>query len=144
MISNNNPGKIKKFNEKLPEKTLGEILQIVNKRKSILIASVLITLVLAGVYSFITQPVYESTVVLKKDKGQDPKSPTDLMNIVNLQSPDEIETEMELVETWSVFSKVIDNLSLFLHVDQIERTDGSKIKSNKSLVDYYNPDYFNN
>lgn len=144
MISNNNPGKIKKFNEKLPEKTLGEILQIVNKRKSILIASVLITLVLAAVYSFITQPVYESTVVLKKDKGQDPKSPTDLMNIVNLQSPDEIETEMELVETWSVFSKVIDNLSLFLHVDQIERTDGSKIKINKSLVDYYNPDYFNN
>ena len=66
------------------------------------------------------------------------------MNIVNLQSPDEIETEMELVETWTVCSKVIDNLSLFLHVDRIELPSGKKININKSLIDYYNPDYFNN
>ena len=58
--------------------------------------------------------------MLKKDKGQNTNSPTDLMNIVNLQSPDEIETEMELVETWSVFSKVIDNLNLYLYVNKIE------------------------
>ncbi len=130
--------------EKHPEKTLGEILQIINRRKSILIISVLITLVVAGAYSFLSKPVYESTVVLKKDKTQDTKSPTDLMNIVNLQSPDEIETELELVKTWSVFSKVIDNLSLFLKVDRIEMPSGKKININKLLVDYYNPDFFNN
>lgn len=128
MSNNNSSSKNKKVNEKHPEKTLGEILQIINRRKLILIISVIATLVLAAAYSFIAKPVYESTVVLKKDKGQDSKSPTDLMNIVNLQSSDEIETEMELVETWSVFSKVIDNLNLNLHIDKIERPDGNQIK----------------
>ncbi len=130
--------------EKHPEKTLGEILQIINRRKSILIISVIVTLILAGVYSFIAKPVYESTVVLKKEKNPDSKSPSDIMEIVNFQTPDEVETEMELVETWSVFSKVIDNLSLFLQVNKIELPTGKKININKSLIDYYNPEYFNN
>ncbi len=129
--------------EKHPEKTLGEILQIINRRKSVLISSILITLILAGVYSFTSKPVYESTVVLKKDKSQDTKSPTDLMNIVNLQSPDEVETEMELVKTWSVLDKVIKNLNLFVTVNKIELPSGKEIKINKALVDYYKPDYFN-
>ena len=144
MTNNNiNSNRIQKIKEKHPEKTIGEILQIINRRKSILIISVIATLVLAGLYSFTAMPVYESTVVLKKDV-QNPKSSNDLMSIVNMQSPDEIETEMELVETWSVFSKVIDNLSLFLQVNKIELPGGKKININKSLIDYYNPDYFNN
>ena len=144
MTNNNiNSNRNQKIKEKHPDKTIGEILQIINRRKSILIISVIVTLVLAGLYSFIAKPVYESTVVLKKDV-QNPKSPNDLMSIVNMQSADEIETEMELVETWSVFSKVIDNLSLFLQVDKIELPDGKKININKYLIDYYNPDYFNN
>lgn len=126
------------------EKTLGEILQIINRRKSILILSVILTLVLTAIYSFTVKPVYESTVVLKKEKGQDLKSPTDLMNIVSLQTSDEIETEMELVETWNVFSKVINNLNLYLQVDKIKTASGNQINIDKSLVDYYNPDYFNN
>ena len=134
---------IKKSQEKHQEKTLGKILQIINRRKSILILSTIICLILAGVYSFTTNPVYEATVVLKKDIGQNTNSPSDLMNIVNLQSPDEIETEMELVETWSVFSKVIDNLNLYLYVKKIESGSGRNIIINKSLIDYYNPDYFN-
>ena len=130
--------------EERSEKTLGEILQIINRRKSILIISVFITLILAGVYSFTVKPVYESTVVLKKEKTPDSKSPTDLLNIVNFQSPDEVETEMELVKTWTVLSKVVDNLNLNLEVGKIELPSGKKILINKSLVDYYNPEYFNN
>ena len=138
MADNRNP------QERQREKTLGEILQIINRRKFILIISVLVTLVLATAYSFLTKPVYESTVVLKKEKTPDSKSPNDLLSIVNFQSPDEVETEMELVKTWSVFSKVIDNLNLYLEVDRIELPSGKKIPIKKSLVDYYNPEYFNN
>ncbi|HKB86525.1 MAG TPA: Wzz/FepE/Etk N-terminal domain-containing protein, partial [Ignavibacteriaceae bacterium] len=144
MNINNTPENDKRMKERHPEKTLGEILHIINRRKSILIITVLITLVLAGAYSFISKPVYESTVVLKKDKTPDSQAPTDLMSIVNMQSSDEIETEMELVETWNVYSKVIDNLNLYLYVDKIELPSGKHININKSLIDYYNPAYFNN
>ena len=84
--------------------------------------------------------------MLKKDKTPDTKNSgdLDLLSIVNLQSPDEVETEMELVKTWSVFSKVIDNLNLYLKVDRIELPSGRKIVINKPLIDYYNPVYFNN
>ena len=130
--------------EKHPEKTLGEILQIINRRKSILIISVAVTLLLAGVYSFVAKPVYESTVVLKKEKSPDSRTSSDIMDLINFQTPDEVETEMELVETWSVLSKVNDDLNLFLDVNKIELPSDKTIKIRKSLIDYYNPEYFNN
>ncbi len=125
------------------ERTIGEIIQIILRRKYVLIASVFIALILATLKSYTTIPVYESTAILKKEKAQDKEQSTDLLKIVNFQTPDEIETEMELVNTWSVLSKVIDELDLFLTIDKIELPSGKEIPINKSLADYYNPKFFN-
>lgn len=144
MTDNLKNGSVMKNNEHHDEKTLGEILQIINRRKTIIIFSVIITLILAAVYSYTSKPVYEASVLLKKEKAQDQKNtPSSLMDIINIQTPDEIETEMELVKTWSVLSKVIDDLNLFLTVDKIVLPAGRQINIKKALVDYYNPAYFN-
>ncbi len=130
-------------NIKRDEKTLGEIFQIINKRKILLFISVICTLILVFIYNNIATPVYESSTLLKKEKSDKNQMRSDFQSFVNLQSPDEIETEMELVKTWSVMSKVVDELNLFLKVDKIVSPSGKETEINKSLIDY-NHDFLEN
>lgn len=122
---------------KKEEFTLPEIFQIINRRKNILILSV-ITLVLAAfLYNTLSKPVFEASVMLKKDRGDEKSSANDeFKSLVLLQTQDEIETEMELVKTREVLNSIVDELQLNLTVDKLIGPDGKSVKINSGGVDY--------
>ncbi|GAB4294793.1 MAG: tyrosine-protein kinase [Ignavibacteriaceae bacterium] len=134
---NHNP-KIRKTREK----SLLEIIQIILKRKNILIVSVLSTLALAMIYNYVATPTYESSVLLKKEKLPGEKFQNEFAGILNVQTDDVIETEMELVTTWNVLKNVVNELNLFLSVGKIITPQGNEYPVELSMVDYNNPEYF--
>ncbi|MGE5402457.1 MAG: GumC family protein, partial [Ignavibacteriales bacterium] len=132
--------------KKKEELTLSEIFEIINRRKAILFISVITLLAAAFLFNTITKPVYESAVLLKKDKGtQENSKDDDFKDIVLHQSQDEIETEMEIAKTREVLNSVIDTLNLYLTVSKIIQPDGKSTSINASVVDYtHNNAYYVN
>jgi tyrosine-protein kinase Etk/Wzc len=113
------------------------IFRIINKRKFILVLSVLFVLALVFLYNSMSKPVFESTVLLKKERTDNRSNSDDeLANILSLQSPALIETEMELVKTSEVLSKTIDELNLHTKIDRIEKPNGKITKIDESLLTY--------
>lgn len=143
-MSSNNKSIVNNNNKPKEEKTLGEILQIINRRKILLLIATLSTVLLVFIYNDFTSPTYEASVLLKKDRPENKNiNPNDFSNIINIQTSDEVETEMQLVKTWSVLSKVVDDLKLFLNVQKVVFPDGQSVQINESLIDY-NHDYLEN
>jgi tyrosine-protein kinase Etk/Wzc len=131
-----------KNNFKRPDEIdYARIFRIINRRKIILVLSVLFVLGLVFLYNSLSKPVYESTVLLKKERTDNRSHNTDeLANILSLQSPAQIETEMELVKTSEVLSKTIDELNLHTRIDRIEKPNGKTTKIDDILLNY-NKDY---
>jgi tyrosine-protein kinase Etk/Wzc len=120
------------------------IFRIINRRKYILFISVIFILGLVFLYNSMSKPVYESTVLLKKERTDNRSHQNDeLANILSLQSPALIETEMELVKTSEVIFATIDELNLHTTIDRIEKPNG-KITSVNELLLIYNKDYIRN
>ncbi len=117
------------------EKSLLEILHIVYRRKSFVIFSVVIFLILAVLYNQFSTPVYESVALLKKEI-EDKNTGNELYDIVKLQTQDEVETEMELVKTGDVLGGVIDELKLFIQLKEIVTTDGNTHELDHIFVDF--------
>ena len=136
MFSNNS----RKSNKK-KEKTLVEILQIVFRRRLVLIISVITTLIIAALYNFFSKPIYEAAGLLKKEVVEKNKTEGDFSNIIDLQTRDEIETEIELVNTWNVLSKVVDELKLNIMFKSIVTPGGKITEINKTLVNLQDPDF---
>ncbi|MFO7445632.1 MAG: polysaccharide biosynthesis tyrosine autokinase [Ignavibacteriaceae bacterium] len=135
-MANNENGKHRYKVRDREELNFGRIVNILNRRKYILFGSILVTLLLVVLYNTITPPIYESTAVLKKEKTEKAKPEDGLSEIINLKTQDETETEIELVKTWEVLSKVIEELDLYLVVEKVVERDGNTIEINKRLVDY--------
>lgn len=119
------------------EKTLLEIVQIILRNKKILVISLIFFIATALIYSFITQPKYDAVAILKKERtGEEGRiSGPNLSNLLNLQSLDEIETEIQLVTTYSVLSKVVDELDLFCLIDKINWGNSESYKINLNYID---------
>ncbi|HEX2868551.1 MAG TPA: polysaccharide biosynthesis tyrosine autokinase [Ignavibacteriales bacterium] len=123
---------------KKEEFTLGELFQIINKRKKIFILSVIALLAIAFLYNTLSKPVYEASVMLKKDRPDEkPSADDEFKNLVLLQTQDEIETEMELVRTRDVLNSIIEDLKLNLSIDKLVEPDGKALKINSGAVGYY-------
>jgi len=118
------------------EINLFEIFRIVLRRKKILIFSIILTLILSFIYNKFAEPVYEATVLLKKENDQDKSGFKDLRDIVFAQSGDEIATEMEIVQTQNVLKKVVDELKLILSINKIEIPGQKTIEIEESIVEY--------
>ena len=65
------------------EKSLIEIVQIIFRRRYVLISSVVVFLILAVSYNFLTKPVYEATGLLKKEVASKDKSQGDFSGIID-------------------------------------------------------------
>ena len=100
------------------DKTLMELIHIIYNRKWVLIISVLITVCIAIIFSFRSTPQYEANVILKKEMGSKGELSSDFMEIVRMQTQDEVDTEIELVKTVEVISKVVSELYLFVNYDR--------------------------
>lgn len=115
---------------------LSDILLILLRRKYTLLISIVSLLLFALLYNFLAEPVYQTTVLLKKEKQERETYGDDISNILQLRSPDEIETEMEILKARSVLEKVVDELKLNVFVSEIIFPDGSSRKYELSLAEY--------
>jgi tyrosine-protein kinase Etk/Wzc len=118
------------------ELSLSKILQVMMKRKWILIGTVAAVITLVMLYNSFTPPVYEASVLLKKEKTEKSDARDELTRIISLQTHDEIETEMELVKTWDVLHKIIDELALFISIEQVVDHEGDSHEIKKNYADY--------
>jgi uncharacterized protein involved in exopolysaccharide biosynthesis len=136
-------GKVKKHHStsEREELNLGRVVNILNRRKYLLVITVVVSLILVFLYNTFTQPVYQSTAVLKKESTEKAKPVDEVSQIINQKSEDQVETEIELVKTWEVMGKVIEELDLYLTVDKIVERNGNTIQINKPLAEY-NREYF--
>ena len=126
------------------EKSLIEILQIVFRRRYVLISSVVVFLILAVFYNFLTSPTYEAIGLLKKEVASKDAGKGEFSNIIDLQTLDELETEMELVKTWNVLGNVIDELKLNVYVKSLVTSDGETIEINEPVTNFSDPSFSRN
>jgi len=141
--SNSNNGHSNRIKVEIPkkEKTLLEIFQIIIKNKYILLASIVIMLAIALTYSFTAEPKFEATAMLKKESNPEDnrfRAP-DISQMLSLQSTDEIETDIQLVTTYSVISRVADELDLFCTITELKYGNGKTYKVNKTYLDMMDP-----
>jgi len=143
MNDNNNNGHANRTRAEVPkkEKTLLEIFQLITKNKIILIASIFIMLLIALTYAFLAEPKFEATAVLKKESNPENNrfQAPDISQLLTLQSTDVIETDMQLVTTYSVMSKVVDELDLYCIIETVKWGDIKSYKVNKSYLDMLDP-----
>ncbi len=140
---NDNNKNISRSNSEIPkkEKTLLEIFQLIIKNKYILFSSVFIMLALALIYSFTATPKYEANVTLKKESNPEDRrfGAPDISTMLNLQSTDAIETEMQLVTTNNVISKVVDQLDLFCTIKELTWGNEKSYKIDKTYLSMLDP-----
>jgi len=144
MPMNNNNGH-RNANSEIPkkEKTLLEIFQLIIKNKYILFSSICVFLVIGLIYSFTASPKYEADVTLKKEDnaGDSKTGAMDISTMLSLQSMDIIETEMQLVKTYDVMSKVADELDLFCTIKELKWGNQNSYNINKTYLDILDPDF---
>ncbi|MEJ2195528.1 MAG: Wzz/FepE/Etk N-terminal domain-containing protein [Ignavibacteriaceae bacterium] len=126
------------------EKSLIEILQIVFRRRYVLISSFVVFLILAVFYNILTKPTYEAIGLLKKEVASKDAGKGDFSGIIDLQTLDELETEMELVKTWNVLGNVIDELKLNVYVKSLVTSDGETIEINEPVTNFSDPSFSRN
>ncbi|HMU42078.1 MAG TPA: polysaccharide biosynthesis tyrosine autokinase [Ignavibacteriaceae bacterium] len=143
MSKEKNP-QLRSTRPKRKEKSLVDLFQILNKHKWYLIISVVLALIIAILYNFVSTPIYEATVLLKKENAPEASMKPDIQDILNIQNQDIIETEMELVQTWTVLRKVADSLNLFLTIDKIVKPSGESIEIAKNAIEYESPEFYLN
>lgn len=125
------------------EKTLMEIFQIIAKNKKILIGTVAAFLIAALVYAFTATPIYQTSATLKKETNPNDRrfaSGTDITTLLNLQSTDEIETELELIKTFKIAFDVAKELDLFVNIKEIKWNSNDKnYEVNRTYVEMNDP-----
>ena len=105
---------------------LGNILQVLIQHKWILAGSICTMLALAGIYNLLARPLYQASILIKKDKPGKELTQDDFDKIVQRHSKDALETEMELVKTRDVLQRVVTRLGLHLKVSKIVSPSGSE------------------
>lgn len=114
------------------------ILSSIKKRKKYIIVTVLFSVIIAALYSFLADPVYESTIILKKEKSNNQGGYRDeFERRFSVYSSDLLDTEMEIVRTRSVLLKVIDKLNLQIKIDEISYANG-QLTSIDNLLPAFN------
>ncbi|UCH65126.1 MAG: polysaccharide biosynthesis tyrosine autokinase [Ignavibacterium sp.] len=126
------------------EKSLIEILQIVFRRRYVLIFTVIVFVMLAVTYNYLATPVYQAVGLLKKEVAPKDKNRGDFSGIIDLQTLDELETEMELVKTWNVLGNVIDELKLNIIINSMIASDGETIEIGSAITYFSDPSFIRN
>src|SRR5690606_7540806 len=145
MNDNNNNGHANRTRAEVPkkEKTLLELVQIIIKNKFSLILSIVFFLIISLIYSFTAQPKYDAQALLKKERNQEtaPISGPDITSLINLQSVDEIATDIQLVTTYDVMKNVVEELDLICAIESIKWGDERSFKLKKTFLDVSDPNF---
>ncbi|MCB0744463.1 MAG: hypothetical protein KDC67_11205, partial [Ignavibacteriae bacterium] len=116
--------------------SLKEILRVLSQRKFIILAIILLSIIAAFLFNIFKSPVYQSSVLLKKEILSDQKDDDIIRTILSGRTQDELETEMQLVTTRQVLDKVIDELSLNININKIVEADGTVTVIDLPLAEY--------
>ncbi|MCB9211164.1 MAG: polysaccharide biosynthesis tyrosine autokinase [Ignavibacteriales bacterium] len=116
--------------------SLKEILRVLSQRKFIILAIILLSIIAAFLFNIFKSPVYQSSVLLKKEILSDQKDDDIIRSILSGRTQDELETEMQLVTTRQVLDKVIDELSLNININKIVEADGTVTVIDLPLSEY--------
>jgi len=73
-----NENSLQRRNLEQNEIKLGDLVQIINRRKNILILSIFTLLLLAILYNIFKQPIYESYAIIKKESTADRSYPDEI------------------------------------------------------------------
>ncbi len=124
---------------KKSEISIPEIISVIFRRKWIIVIAVVLSILAALLYNFIKDPVFQSSVLLKKEIIFDKNTQQDrIQSILALRSQDELETEMQLVHTRNIINRVIDELSLNIFISKIIEQDGTVTIIDLPLSEYKN------
>ena len=118
-----------------PERSIGDFVQMINRRKKIVIIAVLIAVLGVFAFNYTRKSFYSATVLLKKENNEK-SAKDDLNRILAIDTKDQIETEMELVTTRGVLEKVVTELNLTLNINRIEVPNSDPIQINRNILDY--------
>jgi len=118
------------------EKSILEILHIVYRGKTIIISSIFLFLILAFLYNQFSTPVFESSALLKKESDDNRGRTDEFYELIRLQTLDRLDTEIELIKTETVLSKVIDELNLRVELKEIIDPIGNSYKLNNVFIDF--------
>ena len=132
----------KHSNKTKKEKSLLEILNIVYQGRIKIISSVFLFLILAYLYNQFSTPIFESIALLKKEVADKRGETDEIYELVKLQTSDLLETEMELIKTNEVLSRVINELKLYIELNKIIDPNGNSYELNNVFTDF--PDSGNN
>ncbi|HKI77817.1 MAG TPA: polysaccharide biosynthesis tyrosine autokinase [Ignavibacteriaceae bacterium] len=117
--------------------SIDAIILAFDKRKIVLFILFIVVFVFGFIFYLSQTPIYESTILLKKESQPKQQNMQDQYNkMVADQSLDDIETELQLINTRVVLSKVVKKLNLNFHVDKIQFPDKEEIDVDKSLTAY--------
>ncbi|MCB0281457.1 MAG: AAA family ATPase [Calditrichae bacterium] len=106
--------------EKQLDFNLNDIINTINRRKIVLISFVAVIVLFTGIYSFLVDPLYESSVVLKKERLYNDRNPDTFNQMIVFQSSDEIENEIETVKSRTVLESVINDFALFFNIQELD------------------------
>ncbi|MCB9211400.1 MAG: polysaccharide biosynthesis tyrosine autokinase [Ignavibacteriales bacterium] len=125
-----------KSSRRKAEISLTEIFRIFNQRKGIVILFIVLSLIAALLFNIIKNPVYQSSVLLKKEMPANVQDNDVIRTILSGRSQDDLETEMQLVQTRQVLNSVINKLSLNIILTNIVEQDGTVTIINLPVNEY--------
>jgi len=120
------------------EISLSLFFHLIFRRKWLIISSVALALILAILYNFFSNPVYESYVIVKKDMPVEQGYSREIQEMFSMQTQDQLETEIEILKTRTVLEKVINELKLTLTIEKFVFDDEQVREFNYSFIDYDN------
>mgnify|MGYP000043431598 CR=1 FL=1 len=128
---------VEKFSKNnIKEKSLLEIINIIYQGRIKILISVFISLILAYLYNQFSTPVYQSRALLKKEVTENRGQKDEFSELVQLQTADRLETEMELVKTNEVLGRVVEELKLYVELKKIVDPNENSWELNNVFVDF--------
>lgn len=121
-------------NKQMLEFGLQDLFQIIYRRKNTILLSIIAPLILVIIYNFFSNPVYESTVTIKKELQSKRGANDEFRDMILMQTMDELDTEIELIKTWTVLEKVVKELKIYVNIRKVEFSDGDGIDFDELLI----------
>ena len=120
------------------EMSLKDLFDIFSRQRYTIIGTTFLILVLAGIYTYLSPPVYESSITLKKESTDEKSQVQDQFSrILSMQfAMDEIETESELLTSRMVLEKVVQELDSYFILERINVPGVIDYTFDASLEDY--------
>jgi len=128
---------LNKANSGMSQTSIDALILAFKKRRLVIFISFVIIFIIGFIVYSSKSPIYESTILLKKEGQSKEQNVQDqYKKMVADQSLDDIETELQLINTRVVLSKVVNQLNMNFNIDKIQFPDNDETEIDRSLTAY--------